>query len=723
MSLLMMEAMRGPWFVCLWRVFMSMRPARRVAVLVVLLLSLPGCAGESSPSSSDEEGVGAAALLAAGINVDGEGNSRKSYGSDSVLEVLLLTVEEANPAEPGWQAALGDYGISITSHTSLAGTVPSTEELAALAEAYDVILVAGAGVAEAYGAMEWNGLETGLVTTEASLANEDHWKWLDVGKGEPRTFEGRLLTVEDPHSALYGLSVGDGATLDLAASDSRVVFQGYGRDSQGATDRGFVALSFEAEDELFQQFILWEPGPFYEGGTEQGAGRRALFGLKSGEGFAPGEYLSEQGKQLLRQTLEWASRKGEPRRPTGSFDPVGLLLTWQKDPTTTMTIDWHTLPEEAHRGSRIRYWADGHEVKRQALGRSHSFPHSDRTIRRVRLEGLEPDKLYLFDFGENSRVFRFRTMPAHAQRPIHFITGGDVRHTMEMMIQTSSEAHRHSPAFIAWGGDLAYDDGKAEHVERWYEWFEAMKVTLINGEGRVIPLIVSIGNHEVFKGYYARHRHYTPTDSWRHKLAPFFYDLFAFPGQPGYGVLDFGDYMSWVILDTDHTNPVDGVQRAWLSEVLEARRGVAHVFPLYHVPAYPSVRSFTTHPRSTDEVLPWMMSSLQRRQLGDNRPTRVREHFVPLFEAHNVRTAFESHDHTYKRTRAIRGGVVSADGIVYLGDGAWGVRTRVPKTPEQAWYLEKSAGVRHFIVGTIEGEGQLFRAFDEQGRLFDAVRR
>src|SRR5687768_4994788 len=25
------------------------------------------------------------------------------------------------------------------------------------------------------------------------------------------------------------------------------------------------------------------------------------------------------------------------------FDPAGIVLTWQRDPTTTMTIDWHSI--------------------------------------------------------------------------------------------------------------------------------------------------------------------------------------------------------------------------------------------------------------------------------------------------------------------------------------------------------------------------------------------
>jgi hypothetical protein len=33
------------------------------------------------------------------------------------------------------------------------------------------------------------------------------------------------------------------------------------------------------------------------------------------------------------------------------FDPISLFLTWQNDPTSTMTIDWHTI--DANRESVV----------------------------------------------------------------------------------------------------------------------------------------------------------------------------------------------------------------------------------------------------------------------------------------------------------------------------------------------------------------------------------
>jgi acid phosphatase type 7 len=227
-----------------------------------------------------------------------------------------------------------------------------------------------------------------------------------------------------------------------------------------------------------------------------------------------------------------------------------------------------------------------------------------------------------------------------------------------------------------------------------------MRNSMITPEGRVIPVLAAIGNHEIAGSYHHRIDGYSQDDDTRARIAPFFFALFASPGQPGYGAIDFGDYMSVLLLDTDHANPIEGDQTAWLEETLRERRNVPHLFPLYPVPAYPSVRSF-----------------------DGGTSARVREHWVPLFERYGVRVAFENHDHAYKRTVALRGREPHPDGIVFLGDGAWGVGVREigrdwPEG-ERPPYLARGESVRHFILGEIEGTARRFVMVDEEGVVFD----
>ncbi len=389
-----------------------------------------------------------------------------------------------------------------------------------------------------------------------------------------------------------------------------------------------------------------------------------------------------------------------------AIDPLGMMLTWQQDPTTTMTIDWHTNNDGSF--PVVQYRLSGSDEWMEAAPEVMPFPFSERVIKRAELTGLEPGSEYYFRFGEGTRIRKFRTMPERADKPIRFAAGGDVRHRIEWMDQTNRRVAKYDIDFVLWGGDLAYADGREDRLYRWKEYMDSIMNTLITADGRAIPVLASIGNHEVRGGYYHRDEHqrregmppYSQTDESRAQIAPYYYSLFAFPGQPGYGILDFGDYMSIVLLDTDHSNPIEGAQTEWLESALADRSEVPHIFPVYHVPAFPSVRS----PEGRSQ-------------------TRVRDNWVPLFEKYGVRVAFENHDHIYKRTYPLRNGEIASDGVVYIGDGSWGVGTRPIGRDHgndgPAWYLKKAASERHAIIGTIHGNHQHFLVVSENGEIID----
>ena len=392
------------------------------------------------------------------------------------------------------------------------------------------------------------------------------------------------------------------------------------------------------------------------------------------------------------------------------FDPAAIFLTWQHDPATTMTIDWHTTPEDGQRGSELHFRKDGETDWKVTHGNWHGFPHSDRIIHRVDLRRLEPATIYHFRFGEDSKEYHFRTMPLDLSDPVRFVTGGDTHHSRHEM---SAVAMTYDPDFILWGGDLAYANGTPERVEMWYGWFDGIKENLISEDGRVVPILVAIGNHELF-GVRRLQRdgeawpeeeieaYLTEHNLWDGK-ATFFFDLFAFPGrqEAAWGVLDFGDYMSLFLLDSDHNSvplyqSVTGAQTGWLEAVLKERQDRPHLFPIYHVPAYPSHRSFDG----------WTN-------------TRIREHWVPLFEKYGVRVAFENHDHTYKRTHPIREGKISEDGIVYMGDGSWGRNPRSGESSDQ-WYINRFESRVHGIVVTLTADRQEYIMVDDTGEEFDS---
>lgn len=374
------------------------------------------------------------------------------------------------------------------------------------------------------------------------------------------------------------------------------------------------------------------------------------------------------------------------------FDPPVVYLTWLKKPETTMSIQW-IIEANQEQENAVSYREAGKTGWLMAMGKSYQLPSDNKyLLHRVELTELEPNTEYRFKIGVNGVEYKFRTMPSSLHEPIRFVEGGDMYHDdIEYAIETNKAAAKFDPHFALAGGDLAYAvSGKAVRTEqtmdRWMTWLKAWKKHMVAPDGRLIPIIAVIGNHDVTGGF-----DQTPAQ------AEIFYRLFRGEGQTGYGVMDFGSYLSVFILDTGHTNPVSA-QVGWLNSALSSRKDIPHKIAIYHVPAYPSVRPY-----------------------GNERSSSVRQYWVPLFEKYQVDLAFEHHDHTYKRTYPLLKGRISPYGVIYLGDGSWGVEK--PRNPQKRlYYLAKSASVRNFIGVTLQDNGRLIQAVDSQGHLIDSFK-
>lgn len=371
-------------------------------------------------------------------------------------------------------------------------------------------------------------------------------------------------------------------------------------------------------------------------------------------------------------------------------EPLSVYLTWQHDPQTSMSIQW--ISEKDKLSDAIEYQEIGSEEWHQQTGKHMIMPSKmPYLIHTVELNQLKPSTSYCFRLTKEGKKYKFRTMPADLCHPIHFVVGGDMYNgTKENLEKTNRAAASMNPMFVLIGGDIAYgatSRSKPEDAQKWLDWLRIWKNTMVTAEEFLIPIIPAIGNHEVRGGVGTTNE------------AQFFFALFPLPGLDGYNVLDFENYMSLIILDSGHTNPIQGSQTEWLKKVLEQRQAVPHKFAVYHIPAYPSYRNYN----AIDSRL-------------------IRQNWVPLFEKYGLLAAFENNDHTYKRTHPIVQGRVQAKGVLYLGDGAWAVsNVRTPKTPKQAWYIAKSSSSQYFMLVTLNGNSRRFQAFTPDGVIFDDV--
>lgn len=372
-------------------------------------------------------------------------------------------------------------------------------------------------------------------------------------------------------------------------------------------------------------------------------------------------------------------------------DPQTIIyLTWQRDPLTTMTICW--IAEDRFLQDTVYFRPKGEETWKEAKTKPNKITQSRKNVYFLELTGLAAGSSYEFRMGGSEEIHLFRTMPSTLSQPIRFVEGGDVYHDeIERVSKTNKLAAARDPMFAVIGGDLAYAVDKfgilGDNLERWLIWLNGWYREMVTPAGFMIPIIPCIGNHEVIGRYQQ-----TPDK------APYFYTLLPFPGQQGYNVLDFDHYLSIIILDSDHTHPVGGSQTSWLAHTLEARQKNLHLFAVYHVPAYPSVRN----PVKSHHLI-------------------LRQNWVPLFDKYGLNVAFEHHDHSYKRTHPLRLGAINPSGVVYLGDGAWGAQPRKPNAPENRWYIAKSAQETHFILVTLDSEKRLFQAINQSNEVFDQL--
>lgn len=393
--------------------------------------------------------------------------------------------------------------------------------------------------------------------------------------------------------------------------------------------------------------------------------------------FPRREFLASSLGALASLSLA-AESSAEVRVDHLAATPRSLFLTWWTDPTTTMVIQWIG-PDIGAR--MIGYAPLGSSLWRSQITTSKPFPDTRLYVHRCELRGLTPGAEYQFCIDELPRRYRFRTMPAKATNTIQFVSGGDCG-TGSHVLASNKIAALQEPHFVLLGGDLAYDNGNSPKT--FIKFLENYSQNLIDPQGRLIPMVSVLGNHEV-------------NGSLKDKRKGAAHYLSVFDGiynDTSFGVLDIGDYLSLVLLDSGHISPVRGEQTSWLHRTLSERQERPHLLVANHVPAYPSYRA------------------------PENTGKENRDHWCPLFERFKVDAVLEHHDHTFKRTHPLTDGRPDKNGVLYLGDGSWG-RIRALDKPEKRPYLATYGSAYHISVHRLEGDQRYHVALDHTGKLAD----
>ncbi len=349
-----------------------------------------------------------------------------------------------------------------------------------------------------------------------------------------------------------------------------------------------------------------------------------------------------------------------------------------------MVLHWHSKGKAA---PYLYFQKEGEGKWFQYQARSTILEGSKVFINSLELTSLEPNTRYAIQFEKRGHRYYFRTLPHDFSRPLRFAVGGDLFLDFRSFKRMNRQVISTDPDFIVLGGDLAYaQKPKAMLVTKkmvlanWESFFRNLKTATITTENRIIPILPIVGNHDISK-----------IEKKEKNESPFFYQFF--PHTLSYRLLKVSSEICLFLLDTGHIEAVEGPQKKWLEETLKQEADSKYKIPLYHVAAYPSCYSFE-----------------------NARAQFIRDQWVPLFEQYKVKFAFEHHNHAFKRTVPLKENKQDSEGVVYLGDGSWGVP---PRDVKPHWYLEKAAKLNCFWLVILDRDLCRLQAFDLQGNLID----
>src|SRR5438105_12034537 len=120
-------------------------------------------------------------------------------------------------------------------------------------------------------------------------------------------------------------------------------------------------------------------------------------------------FLGASLASLASAHLFGADQPNENTKPGADdppFQPDTLFLTWQRDPTTTMTVQWvGTIGETSD--PKVTYAPSKGGPWQAQLTTAKPYPQTDFKVFRAELTGLTPGTDYQFRIGRHSPTYRF----------------------------------------------------------------------------------------------------------------------------------------------------------------------------------------------------------------------------------------------------------------------------------------------------------------------------
>ncbi len=305
--------------------------------------------------------------------------------------------------------------------------------------------------------------------------------------------------------------------------------------------------------------------------------------------------------------------------------PDAIHLAWVEDPSSTMTVVWHTAEEGVPSVVEYRLPASGEWQKAQGAVRPTG---AAGVVHEVSIRGLEPDTRYEYRVkGPGDAWSESHTMwtaPLAGRKPVEVVFAADTGMAGREdglttgTEQVIAEMGKLEPLAVLWGGDAAYyntDKRFGSLDDTIIAWFNQMQPVAVRA-----PIMPTYGNHEIFlrEGYLFWAEHFPTPEGFDNRR---------------YYSFDIGDaHFVSITAANSERGPLASSVIDWIDRDMAAARkaGAKWVIPYMHVSAF---SDGSNHPSNLD----------LRRQVG------------PVFERHKVKVALACHDQSYERTYPLRG--------------------------------------------------------------------
>ena len=317
--------------------------------------------------------------------------------------------------------------------------------------------------------------------------------------------------------------------------------------------------------------------------------------------------------------------------------PRGIHLSWQNDPTTTMTVMWRSEP--GAEGS-VEYGEDSdytHSIESKSF--NYKFGRTEVCWHTAEITGLEPNTTYHYRLKTSepweSGDHTFKTaLPKWDKSAFKFAVMCDAQGGYDNQTEIFKLVKEEDVDFILYLGDFT-DTG---NQQEWDIWFET-------GEGVLeeVPLLGVHGNHEGDQKTY--------------------WEQFAFPGNERWYSLDYGNTHFVFLLAA--SEPLAAEQRPWILKNLRENNNTWTI-AMGHIPIYSA-------------------------GLNHGESQYLMDHWLDIFEKYGVDMYFGAHNHVYERTWPIKDGSINREGITHVTHGPSGDKFyTVGKKWWTAEYLENT---------------------------------